>query len=235
MAEVDDRADSTEQTSEAVAPELFSVRSSRRVFDGVVTSVRIDEVQMPGGSTALREVVEHDRAVAVVAVDEADRVVLIEQYRHPLRRRLWELPAGLMDVDGEHPRVCAARELAEETGLAAAEWSVLIDSAASPGFTDESVRVYLARGLTDVGRPGEVEHEEADLRVVRVPLAEAVQAVFDGAIVNSSAVGGILAAAQARSSGVELRSADDAWTGGPAVRRTDAEQAPASIRWGERG
>ena len=181
---------------------LFSVTSSQRVFDGAVTAVRIDDVVMPGGETAKREVVEHDNAVAVVALDSdsgadsgADpRVILIEQYRHPLGRRLWELPAGLMDVDGEGAQQAAARELVEETGYAAANWSVLVDVAPSPGFSEEIVRIFLATGLTEVGRPNPGDHEEAELRVVLVPLSTAVQAVLDGRIVNGMAVAGILAA-----------------------------------------
>lgn len=190
---------------------MFSVVSTERVFDGVVCSVRIDEVVMPGGGTAKREVVEHGGAVAIVALDSpgpldqaagfevvdgeesADMVILIEQYRHPLGRRLWELPAGLMDVEGEQAQLAAARELMEETGYAAEHWSVLLDVATSPGFTQETVRIYLATGLTEVGRP-DSEHEEADLRVVRVPLSTAVEAVMAGKIVNVMAVAGILAA-----------------------------------------
>ena len=133
--------------------EPFTVVDSRRVFDGKVASVRVDRVRMPQGTVAAREVVEHDRAVAVVAIDEDNRVVLVEQYRHPFRRRLWELPAGLMDVADEPPLVTAQRELVEETGIAAASWAVLVDIASSPGFTDEAVRIFLARKLSDAGRP----------------------------------------------------------------------------------
>jgi 8-oxo-dGTP pyrophosphatase MutT (NUDIX family) len=194
--------------------ELFSVVESKRVFEGKVASVRIDTLVMPGGGTANREVVEHQRAVAVVALDEDDSVVLIEQYRHPLRRRLWELPAGLMDVDGESARSAAERELGEETGLHAATWSLLVDVAASPGFTDEVVRVFLATGVTDIGRQGTIEHEEADLKIVRVPLAAAVDAALAGSIVNASTVAGLLAASIVRRSGSALRSADDPWTDG---------------------
>lgn len=203
--------------------DLFSVVDSEMPFRGRIANVRIDTLVMPGGSTAKREVVEHDRAVAVVAVHDNGDVVLIEQFRHPLRRRLWELPAGLMDIGGESAQPAAARELAEETGLTASHWSVLVDVAASPGFTDEVVRIFLATGLTDIGRQGEIEHEEADLTVVRVPLRTAAIAALRGKIVNASSVSGLLAAAIALGvapapSEFELRPADDDWTKGPSTR-----------------
>ena len=204
-------------------PDVFSVVDSRVAFEGKIATVRIDTLVMPGGGTADREIVEHDRAVAIVALEDDGSVVLIEQYRHPLRRRLWELPAGLMDVQGESAQPAAARELGEETGLRAENWSVLLDVAASPGFTDEVVRVFLATGLTDIGRQGTVEHEEADLRVVRVPLATAVQAALAGDIVNASTVAGLLAAAISTGvapapAQVQLRHGDDPWTDTAAVR-----------------
>ncbi len=200
----------------------FAVLSSERPFAGKIVTVRVDEVAMPGGTSARREVVEHLRAVAVVPLDEAGRVVMIEQYRHPLRRRLWELPAGLMDLDGEPPAECAARELVEEAGLVAARWSVLVDLASSPGFCTEAIRVYLARELRSVPTPPQRD-EEADLRVVRVPLDDAVTAVLDGRIVNATAVAGLLAAARVLSAGSDrvLRDADDPWTTGPATVNTE--------------
>lgn len=171
----------------------FDVLGSETLHVGGIFAVRADEVRMPGGTTARREVVEHFGAVAIVALDEAGDVVLVHQYRHPVARRLWELPAGLLDMGDEPPHVTAARELEEEVGLAADVWHVLVDVIAAPGFADESVRIFLATGLTDVGRP-EAHHEEADLTVRRFPLAEAVDMVFSGEIVNSLAVAGILAA-----------------------------------------
>ena len=179
----------------------FTVVSSTKIYDGKVASLRVDEVVMPGGGTAKREIVGHGGAVAVVALDgagasDADtaEVVLIEQYRHALGRRLWELPAGLLDVEGEPAQLAAERELLEETGFRAQRWRVLLDVATSPGFTEETVRIFLATGLTAPGRPEGEDDEEAELRVVRVPLRVAVQAALAGSIVNVMAVAGVLAA-----------------------------------------
>lgn len=148
---------------------------------------------MPGGKVVKREVVEHYGAVAVVAMDDAANIVLVYQYRHAIGHRLWELPAGLLDVEGEAPHITAARELKEEAGLQASTWRVLVDLDTSPGFSDESVRVYLATGLSEMARP-EAHDEEADMTTRRFPLAEAARLALGGEIVNSVAVGGILAA-----------------------------------------
>jgi 8-oxo-dGDP phosphatase len=207
--------------------EPFGVASSTRPFTGRVVRLRVDQVRMPGGTLATREVVEHDLAVAIAAVDEHGRVVLIEQYRHPLRRRLWELPAGLMDVESEGPLSTARRELLEETGLAAGRWRTLVDACASPGFTDEAVRVFLAEDLTDVGRPPLGDDEEADLRVVRVPLNEAVDAALDGRIVNGASVSGVLAAWTVLVGGRAARAADDREFTGPATKRAAGESMSA--------
>jgi ADP-ribose pyrophosphatase len=196
-----------------VADHDFETLHSETVYVGNIFALRADEVRMPGGSTARREVVEHYGAVAIVALDDDRNVVMIYQYRHPLGRRLWELPAGLLDMGGEPPHLTAARELAEEAGLAADHWRVLVDLDSTPGFTDESVRVYLATGLREVGRP-EAHDEEADLRVERVPLADAVARVFTGEIVNSTTVAGILAA-NAVADVDTLRSVDAPWTDRP--------------------
>ncbi|MDQ3989850.1 MAG: NUDIX hydrolase, partial [Actinomycetota bacterium] len=157
-------------------------------------ALRVDQVVMPSGHAATREVVEHPGAVAIVPLDDERRVVLIHQYRHPLGRALWELPAGLLDAAGEEPVETARRELAEEVGIAATDWSVLLDVAVSPGFSDESVRVFLARGLSEVTRPAGADDEEADLEIHRVPLDDAVRRVLSGEIVNSSTAAGLLAA-----------------------------------------
>ncbi|TDL07552.1 NUDIX hydrolase [Mycolicibacterium obuense] len=168
---------------------------------------------MPGGSSARREIVEHYGAVAVVALDDDGRVVLVYQYRHPFGRRLWELPAGLLDMGGEPPHVSAARELEEEAGLAAETWHTLVDLDTAAGFSDESVRVFLATGLREIGRP-EAEHEEADLVVERVALEDAVARVYSGEIVNSISVAGILAA-HAMPGIDALRAVDAPWTDRP--------------------
>jgi 8-oxo-dGTP pyrophosphatase MutT (NUDIX family) len=185
----------------------FRTVSSEDLHVGRVVALRIDDVEMPGGGTAKREIVEHMGAVAVVAVDASGEVVLIHQYRHALGRHLWELPAGLLDHDDEEPVVGARRELAEEVGLDAARWDTLVDAAASPGFTDEVVRVFLARDLSEVDRDVQGE-EEADLEIHRFPIDEAVRMVLSGEIVNASAVAGLLAAREVLEGRAEPRPAD---------------------------
>jgi 8-oxo-dGTP pyrophosphatase MutT (NUDIX family) len=173
----------------------FEVVSSTDVHIGRVVGLRVDDVRMPGGSVAKREVVEHLGAVAIAAVDENGAVTLIHQYRHPLGRRIWELPAGLLDAPDEEPVAAARRELVEEAGIEADQWETLVDVAASPGFTDENVRVFLARGLSEVDRT-DLGHddEEVDLVIRRFPLAAAVRMALAGELVNASTVAGVLAA-----------------------------------------
>jgi 8-oxo-dGDP phosphatase len=193
-----------------VADHDFETRSSETIYVGNIFALRADEVSMLGGRTARREVVEHFGAVAIVALDEQDRVAMVYQYRHPVGRRMWELPAGLLDMGDEPPEHSAARELEEEAGLAASDWGVLVDVVSAPGFSDECVRVYLATGLTDVGRP-DAHDEEADLRLEWFGLQDAVELVLRGEIVNSLAVAGILAASTVRREGRELRSVATPW------------------------
>jgi ADP-ribose pyrophosphatase len=204
----------------------FETVAAETVYSGAILALRLDQVRMPGGRVVEREVIEHHGAVAVAAIDDDGNVVLINQYRHPISRRLLELPAGLLDVPGEDPLLAARRELAEETGLAAREWAVLVDVALSPGFTDEALRVYLARGLYETDRP-EPEFEEADLEVVRMPVDAAVRAALSGEIVNATAVAGVLALAAARAGGIELRPPDAPWDGQPTtfLRRKAAEKS----------
>ncbi|MBX7434555.1 NUDIX hydrolase [Mycobacterium sp. Y57] len=191
----------------------FSTAASETLHIGKIFALRSDEVRMPAGRTARREVVEHFGAVAVAALDGDGRIVLVHQYRHPFGRRLWELPAGLLDLGGEPPHVTAARELAEEAGLAAEHWRTLIDLDSAPGFCDESVRVFLATGLSDVERP-EAHDEEADLTLRRFTLEDAVAMVYAGEIVNSTAVAGVLAAHAMTDAGA-LRPVDAPWPDRP--------------------
>ena len=192
-----------------MASHEFGTVSSETLHVGAILALRADQVLMPGGGTARREVIEHFGAVAIVALDDEGNVVLVHQYRHPVQRRLWELPAGLLDMGDEPAHLTAARELEEEAGLAADTWRVLVDLITAPGFSDESVRVYLAKGLREIGRP-EAEHEEADLEVKRLPLSDAVAMVFSGDIVNSLAVAGILAA-HTMGDPASLRTVDAPW------------------------
>ena len=179
-------------------------------YAGPIFTVYSDRVTMSGGEAVTRDVVENKGAVGVVALDDAGRVVLIRQYRHAVRQRLWELPAGLRDVDGEPPVTTAARELAEEADLRAGRFDLLIDLHTSPGFCSESIRLFLARDLAPVPDADRYRRtdEEADLETAWFDLDEAVAMVFRGEITNAAAAGGLLAAARARDEGwVTLRPA----------------------------
>lgn len=196
----------------------FDVRSSRTVYDGAIITLRVDEVAMPGGRVAEREVVEHFGAVAILARDGNGRIAMVRQYRHPIGRRLLELPAGLLDRDGEAPLTAAQRELAEEADLAADTWHVLVDLASSPGFSDEALRLYLAEDLHHLDEAERVD-EEADMTVEWVSLDDAVAMVLAGEIVNATGVAGILAASAADRTGIVLRDVDARWTDEPTALR----------------
>jgi ADP-ribose pyrophosphatase len=200
-----------------VSADQYQVLASTRRFKGRVLSLRTDELRMSDGTVATREIVEHPGAVGVVALDDDDQVVLVNQYRHPVGRYLDELPAGLLDVAGEPAVIAAQRELKEETGLAAARWHVLIDLFTSPGMTNEAIRVFLARGLSDAqGERFVPEHEEITLTVSRVPLDEVVGQALRGELTNAAAVAGVCAAAAARARDWrDLRPADMPWSGRP--------------------
>jgi len=192
--------------------EPWPVVASAEVASGILVRVRRDDVRMPGGEIAEREVVEHPGAVAVLALDESGRVLMIRQYRHPVGALLWEIPAGLRDVSGEPLRVTAERELLEETGYRAADWRVLADVFTSPGFSTERLRIFLARRIVrvpDQQREYVPEHEEAHLMVAWVPLQRALAAVLAGDVHNGVAAVGILSAYAAQKDGfAALRRAD---------------------------
>lgn len=209
--------EATPLRDELVTP---SVTSSEVVFDGAVWDVRRDHIRFEG-ETLVREVVEHPGAVAVMALDEEDRVALIRQYRHPVAAHEWEIPAGLLDVSGEDPLVGAQRELLEEADLVADEWSVLVDYFTSPGGMDEAIRVYLARGLHLVPEDERHEREGEEAHLVHrwVPLEEVVSGVLAGHLHNSTLIVGALSAAASRDGGWgSLRPADSAWPEHPARR-----------------
>ena len=168
-------------------------------FQGAKWSVWSETVDI-GGQVVVRDVLRHPGAVAVAAVDDQDRVLLIRQYRHPVAAYLWEIPAGLLDQADEDPLDCAKRELLEEAGVTATDWSPLLQLALSPGGTSERIAIYRATGLVvdPLSRPHTGEAEELELPQLWVELDEAVQACRSGAITNATAVAAILALAAER-------------------------------------
>lgn len=164
------------------------VLDSRVVHRGMIWDVVRETVELGDAGTVTREFVRHPGAVAVIALDADDAVLLLRQYRHPAGAELWEPPAGLLDVPGEDPVEAARRELAEEADLVAGSWWLLAEYLSTPGGSDEALRVYLARDLSPV--PDTERHrrvaEEADMEAVWVPLDEAVAAVLAGRVRNPS-------------------------------------------------
>jgi 8-oxo-dGDP phosphatase len=193
----------------------WPVESSTVLARGRITKYVQDRVKTPNGRLITREYLKHPGAVGVIALDDHDRVALVRQYRHPVRHRLIEPPAGLLDVGGEDFLPAVQRELAEEAGLAAGSWAVLVDLFTTPGILGESLRIYLARDLQTVDYPDgfTLEDEEAHMDTVWASLDDLVEAVLAGRLQNPTLVSGALAAwtARERDGFVSLRTADAAW------------------------
>ncbi|MBL3687291.1 NUDIX hydrolase [Leucobacter zeae] len=207
-------------SNEPLADERADVRvlSSELLVQGHVWDVRRDRFEF-AGSELVRDYQDHTGAVAVLALDADDRVLLIRQYRHAIGYRDWEIPAGLMDVAGESGLAGARRELAEEADLSADRWDLLLDLFLSPGGTSEAMRIFLARDLGPVEHEYVRSEEEAELVPRWVPLEEVVEAVLDGRVHNAVTANAVLAALAARERGWRtLRDPESPWTAREAAR-----------------
>jgi ADP-ribose pyrophosphatase len=192
-------------------PADVNITARQTVFSGRVWNVEHESFDY-NGSTISRDYVDHTGAVAVLVLDDSDRLLAIQQYRHPIRMREWEIPAGLLDIAGESALVAAQRELAEEVDLAADTWNVLADYYTSPGGSNEIVRIFLARDVHTLEHSYERSEEEADMELRWVDLDVAVEAVLAGRVSNSIFQIAVLAAEAAKKRGWEsLRPADERW------------------------
>jgi 8-oxo-dGTP pyrophosphatase MutT (NUDIX family) len=180
----------------------YVVRGRETPFKGHIFSIIADQLEMPTGTIAAREYMDHPGAVGVVAIDDQERILLLQQYRHPVGVRMWELPAGLIDHPGEDLVDAAARELAEEAGMIAEHWELLLDLHTTPGASNEIFRCYLGRGLRMMAeRTYTSDDEEAGIVTEFVPLDDAVARVMRGEITNAACIIGVLAAARLRDAG----------------------------------
>lgn len=203
--------------ADALADDV-EVIDSQLLVRGRVWDVRRDRFEF-GGAELVRDYVDHTGAVAVLALDEQDRVLLIQQYRHPIAHRDWEIPAGLMDEPGESGLSAAKRELAEEADLEASSWGLLLDLFLSPGGTSEAMRIFLARGLREIEHDYVRSEEEAELVPHWTPLDEAARAVLAGRVKNAVTAGAVLAAVASRAQGWRtLRDPESPWEAREAVR-----------------
>lgn len=167
--------------------------TSEEIFDGIILHVVRDTVALPNGNTSVREVIRHIGAVCVIPVNEKNEVIVERQYRYPLDRVILEIPAGKLDAPDENRLSAIQRELREETGYTASEWTELGDFHPAPAYSDEYISMYLARGL----RKGERELDADEfLDVYTVPLSELVDAVMKGEISDAKTQVCILKAAR---------------------------------------
>ena len=220
MTELVSGAGSTTTAGLTDDPEAPEIVAGETVFTGRIWNVRRETFRY-NGDEIVREFVDHTGAVAILALDDEDRALLIKQYRHPVRHRDWEIPAGLLDLHGESPLNAAKRELAEEADLEADDWSVLSDFYTSPGGSDEAIRIYLARNVKPTAEMFDRTEEEADIEKRWVPLDEVVDAVLARRVQNPSLVIAALAARAARDAGwSHLGAADSPWPGNPKLGGT---------------
>ncbi len=169
---------------------------SETVYRGKILNLRVDQVELPNGKKAVREVVEHAGAVAVVPINEKREIIMVKQYRYPAGRVLLEVPAGKIEK-GEDPALCAERELLEETGYRAGDMVLLYSFYTTPGFSDERMYLYLARGLT---RMESSPDEDEFIRLHCVPMDAALEMVSRGEIMDAKSIIGILASVGCRDS-----------------------------------
>lgn len=212
---------------EPYSPPSAEVRTE---FSGAIWDVRSERFTLPEASAPMtRQFIAHPGAVAIAAVDDQGRVLLIQQYRHPVLARDWEVPAGLLDVGGEGPVTAAARELYEEADLAAESWAVLADLYTSPGSSAETIRIFLARGLSPVPESERHERSDEELGIVKrwTPLSEALDAVTSGGVLNSTTQLAVMHAAAAHARGWEgLRPAGAPWPALEQIRAGDHARVP---------
>jgi ADP-ribose pyrophosphatase len=218
-AEGDPSGRSDGPLADVLAPK--PITRSAVIHHGMIWDLLREEADLGDAGIVTREFLHHPGAVTVCALDDQERVLLIRQYRHPVRMELWELPAGLLDVADEPPLQAAQRELAEEADLRARTWHLMADWLNSPGGSDEANRVFLARDISAV--PDDELHtrtaEEQGLVPRWVPLEEARDAVLAGRINNPGSVIGVLAAWTSRELGwTTLRPADSPWPAHHAYR-----------------
>lgn len=187
-----DLADSAELRD---LPHAWEISRAVDIYSSSYLGLSLDTIVDPEGAEHERAVVKPNGAVGVVALDDQDRILLVEQYRHPVRHRMLEIPAGTLDVDGEGSLDTAVRELAEEADLRADEWEPLLTLYSTPGYSTELRQIYCA---TDLHAVPEAERtprlaEEADMRQWWVPFDDAIEAIYQGRISDSLTVSAILA------------------------------------------
>jgi ADP-ribose pyrophosphatase len=171
-------------------PHIKTLRSETR-YSGRIFSLIVDEVEYSSGNHAVREVADHPGGAAVIPLLDNGSVILVHQYRYPVKKHLFEIPAGKLDA-GEDPQVCAARELEEETGYTAGSIKKLTSIYTTPGFCNEQLHIYVATDLKKSPRGQRLEEGELDLTIRQLPFDQVVTMIEKGEIVDGKTICGIL-------------------------------------------
>jgi ADP-ribose pyrophosphatase len=171
----------------------FELLRREKIFNGRIVSLVVDYVKYHSGNEAQREIIQHPGGSVALALFDNNDILLVKQYRYPIGGEVIELPAGKLDVN-EDPRDCAERELREETGYAAKRWTKLTTIMTTPGFCDERLHIYMAQDLSISPRGQTLEEGEQTIKLIRLPLVEAIAMVEREEIVDGKSIVGILMA-----------------------------------------
>lgn len=171
----------------------LKILKSEQRYTGKVFNLVVDEVEYPSGNKGIREVAQHPGGAVTIPLLEDGTIMLVRQFRYPLKQYLYELPAGKLNI-GEDPKLCAARELEEETGYSAGSLRKLTSIYTTPGFCNEQLHIFLATKLRQSSRGQRLEEGELDLTIEKIPFPQAIAMIERGEIVDSKTICGILLA-----------------------------------------
>ncbi len=168
--------------------DVHSTVSSKTIYEGKIFTIKQDEIILPNGKTATRDILEHNGACAMLPIDKDGNIILVRQYRHPIKKSILELPAGKLDP-GEEPEECAIRELEEEIGYKSNDFSFMFKTDIAVGYSSEVIHIYLAKDLVATGQSLD---EDEFLDIEKYTLEQTLEMIKSGEITDSKTIAGVL-------------------------------------------